>query len=129
VSEFKIGQRWVSHTETDLGLGIIVDIEGRQLRISFPAVGEERIYAMHSAPLTRIEHKPGETIHTQDKQSLQVVEVKLHHGRLLYHAKDKEGQEHKIDEIDLNCFVELTTPKQRITSGQLDNNKGLQAPL
>ncbi len=123
MSEFKIGQRWVSHTETDLGLGIIVDIEGRQLRISFPAVGEERIYAMHSAPLTRIEHKPGETIHTQDKQSLQVVEVKLHHGRLLYHAKDKEGQEHKIDEIDLNCFVELTTPKQRITSGQLDNIK------
>ena len=69
MSEFVIGQRWVSHTETDLGLGIIVDIKGRQVRISFPAVGEERLYAMHSAPLTRIEHKPGETIRTQDEKT------------------------------------------------------------
>lgn len=126
MSEFVIGQRWVSHTETDLGLGIIVDIEGRQVRISFPAVSEERLYAMHSAPLTRIEHKPGETIRTQDEKTLQVVKVELHHGRLLYHAKDSEGAEFKVDELDLDSFIELSSPKQRLTSGQLDNIRAFE---
>ena len=123
MSEFVIGQRWVSHTETELGLGIIVGIEGRHISISFPAVGEQRLYAMQTAPLTRIEHKPGETIRTQDEQTFQVIKTEQHEGRLIYHASDAEGQEHKIDELDLNSFVELTSPKQRIISGQLDNLK------
>jgi len=123
VSEFIIGQRWISNTETELGLGIIVGIEGRQIKISFPAASEQRLYAMQSAPLSRIEHKPGETIRTQDEQSFQVISIEQHEGRLIYHARDKEGQEHQIDELDLNCFIELTTPKQRIINGQLDNLK------
>ena len=123
MSEFVIGQRWVSHAETDLGLGIIVGIEGRHLKISFPAVGEQRLYAMQSAPLTRIEHKPGEAIRTQDELTFQVIKTEQYEGRLIYHARDKEGQDHQIDELDLNCFIELTTPKQRLTSGQLDNLK------
>ena len=126
VSEFIVGQRWVSHTETDLGLGIIVGIEGRRVKISFPAVNEERTYATQSAPLTRIEHKPGDTIRTHEELIAHVVEVSHFHGRLIYHAKDNEGNEHKIDELDLNCFIELTSPKQRLLSGQLDNLKAHQ---
>ena len=126
MSEFVIGQRWVSHTETELGLGIIVGIEGRHITISFPAVGEERVYAIQTAPLTRIEHKPGETITIQDGHSYQVIKVESHQGRLMYHAKDAEGEEHRIDELDLNSFVELTSPKQRLTSGQLDNLKAFK---
>jgi len=126
VSEFVIGQRWVSHTETELGLGIIVGIEGRHITISFPAVGEERVYAVQTAPLTRIEHKPGETIHTQDDRTFQVLKTEPHQGRLIYHARDAEGEQHEIDELDLNSFVELTSPKQRLTSGQLDNIKAYQ---
>ena len=126
MSEFVIGQRWVSHTETELGLGIIVGIEGRHITISFPAVGEERLYAAQTAPLTRIEHKPGETIHTQDDRTFQVLKTEPHQGRLIYHARDAEGEQHKIDELDLNSFVELTSPKQRLTSGQLDNIKAYQ---
>ncbi len=123
MSEFYIGQRWISNTETDLGLGIIVAIEGRRIKISFSAAGEQRLYAMQSAPLSRIEYKPGETIRSLDGQSFQVIRIEQHEDRLIYHARDKEGQEHKIDELDLNCFIELTTPKQRLISGQLDGLK------
>lgn len=126
MSEFVIGQRWVSHTETELGLGIIVGIEGRHITISFPAVGEERLYAIQTAPLTRIEHKPGEVITTQDDRTFHVIKTEPHQGRLVYHAKDADGEEHKIDELDLNSFVELTSPKQRLTSGQLDNFKAFK---
>jgi ATP-dependent helicase HepA len=126
VSEFVIGQRWVSHTETELGLGIIVAIEGRRVEISFPAADEQRIYATQSAPLSRIEHKPGETIRTEDEQSFQIVRTDHIEGRIMYHATDEKGLEHQIDELELNCFIELTTPKQRLISGQLDNLKAFR---
>ena len=95
MSEFVIGQRWVSHTETELGLGIIVGIDGRHLTISFPAVARNDVsMPMQTAPLTRIEHKPGEAIRTQDERSFQVLKTEQHQGRLIYHARDEAGQEH-----------------------------------
>ena len=118
MSDFVIGQRWVSHTETELGLGIIIGIEGRRVEISFPAADEQRIYAIDTAPLTRIEHKPGETIRNQDDKTFKITRLEQFQGRLLYFATDDEGTEHKIDELDLNCFIELTSPKQRLISGQ-----------
>ena len=33
---FSLGQRWISDTESDLGLGTIVALEGRQVTILFP---------------------------------------------------------------------------------------------
>jgi len=123
VSEFVIGQRWVSHTETELGLGIIVGIEGRRVKISFPAAEEQRLYATDTAPLTRIEYKLGETIRTQDEYSFKVAGIEAFEGRIIYICTDNEEQEHRIDELDLNCFIKLTTPKQRLVSGQLDNLK------
>ena len=40
--EFVIGQRWFSESETELGTGVISGIEGRNLRVQFPASGEQR---------------------------------------------------------------------------------------
>ena len=48
--EYLIGQRWVSHADTQLGLGIIVELDGRRVTVSFPAVDEERTYATDNAP-------------------------------------------------------------------------------
>ena len=31
MSEYAVGQRWVSNTETDLGLGVILQVEGRRI--------------------------------------------------------------------------------------------------
>ena len=52
---YALGQRWLSDTETDLGLGTIVQIESRTVTVLFPATGETRVYAAQTAPLTRIE--------------------------------------------------------------------------
>jgi len=124
--EFAVGQRWVSHTETDLGLGIITDIDGRLVNISFPAAAERRTYAVNNAPLSRIEYKPGDTITTTDELSFIVQEVTAVAGRLLYVCHDDQDEVHQIDELNLNCFVILSTPRQRLTSGQLDDLKAYQ---
>ena len=42
MSDFTIGQRWISHSEPQLGLGIIAELDGRCLTVSFPAVAEKR---------------------------------------------------------------------------------------
>ena len=54
---FTIGQRWISSSESQLGLGIITALEGRTVYVNFPAAEEERIYAADNAPLSRIIYK------------------------------------------------------------------------
>lgn len=43
--EFVVGQRWVSQAEPQLGLGLVIETDGRHITLSFPASEEERIYA------------------------------------------------------------------------------------
>ena len=52
--EYSVGQRWVSHADAQLGLGVVVDLDGRRVTLAFPAVDEERTYATASAPLSRL---------------------------------------------------------------------------
>ncbi|MGB1191720.1 MAG: hypothetical protein ACPG3T_02240, partial [Pseudomonadales bacterium] len=59
--EFVVGQRWVSQTEPQLGLGLVIETDGRHITLSFPASEEERIYAANSAPLVRVSYQVGDT--------------------------------------------------------------------
>lgn len=117
---FTIGQRWISNTESQLGLGIITDLQGRQVGISFPAAGEDRIYAIDNAPLSRIIYKEGEEIVTNDQQKIQVTAINEHQGLVVYSGIDETGNELLIKELALNCFIKLSTPEQRLFSGLLD---------
>ena len=47
--EYIVGQRWVSHADAQLGLGVVVEVDGRRVTLSFPAVDEERTYAADTA--------------------------------------------------------------------------------
>ena len=59
---FALGQRWVSDTESDLGLGTVVGIDGRMVTVLFPASGETRLYANTGAPITRVIFNVGDTV-------------------------------------------------------------------
>ena len=43
--EFVVGQRWLSDSEPDLGLGQVTDVDFRTVSIDFKAVEETRRYA------------------------------------------------------------------------------------
>ena len=121
-----IGQRWVSHTESNLGLGIISEVSGRIITVSFPAIAESRNYARENAPLSRIQYAVGDTISNMDEVDFIVTEVLEEKGLIGYLcvSKDSEGhhEEILIPELDLNCFVQLSTPRQRLLSGQFGGN-------
>lgn len=117
---FHIGQRWISSTETQLGLGIIIEVSGRKVTLSFPAAGEERIYSTDSAPLSRIVYKEGEEISTTSQQKIRVTQVEEQQGLYFYTGFDEDGYEVRINEISLDCFIKMNTPEQRLFSGLLD---------
>jgi ATP-dependent helicase HepA len=121
--EYIVGQRWVSHADAQLGLGIIAELEGRRVTVSFPAVGEERTYATENAPLTRLRFKVGDHITTLDDQELVVTDVTDNSGILIYTGLDHHDAECTISELELDCFVQLTTPQQRLLNGHFDRNR------
>lgn len=120
--DYHVGQRWVSHADAQLGLGIIVEIELRRVTVSFPAAGEERTYAKDGAPLTRLLFKVGDRISNIDQEELLVTSIENHQGRLLYTGIDKHDQQQTISELELNSFVQLTTPQQRLLNGHVDKS-------
>jgi ATP-dependent helicase HepA len=120
--DYIIGQRWVSHADAQLGLGIVVELEGRRVTLSFPAVGEERTYATDNAPLTRLRFKAGDHISTVDDVELLVTDVQEQAGLLVYTGTDHHDELCTVSELELDAFVQLTTPQQRLLNGHFDKN-------
>ncbi len=120
--EYIVGQRWVSHADAQLGLGVVVDLDGRRVTLAFPAVDEERTYATASAPLSRLRFNVGDRISTVDKTELLVTAVTEQQGLLLYTGTDHHEQELTVSELELDAMVQLTTPQQRLLNGHFDKN-------
>jgi len=116
------GQRWVSHADAQLGLGIIVEVEIRRVTVSFPAVDEERTYAIENAPLTRLRFKEGDHISTISNMELLVTSVEDHEGILLYFGTDHHDEKNVVSELELDAFVQITTPQQRLLNGHFDKH-------
>ena len=120
---FVVGQRWASHTEAALGLGIVTETEGRRVTISFPAAAETRSYAIESAPLSRIHYTVGDTIFNMDEESFLVRDLDESNGLITYDCLTDHGEPAPVHELELNCFVQFTTPQQRLFAGQLDGSR------
>jgi ATP-dependent helicase HepA len=120
--EFNIGQRWVSNTEAELGLGIVRETSGRRLEVFFPAVGESRFYAADNAPLSRVIYSVGEKVQTQEKQSFTISAVQPFNGCFIYQGESGDGEEVSFHEMDLDSRVHFNQPQDRLFAGQVDKN-------
>ena len=120
---FKVGQRWVSDTESELGLGIITEIDGRAIQILFAASGEKRTYASHNAPLTRVAFTAGEKILSENESLLFIEEVDEKDGLITYTGTDDDGKIRVISEALLNPNQVFSRPQERLLRGQLDHPK------
>ena len=116
---FLPGQRWVSHADSTLGLGIVTHADDRRVRLHFPAVEEERVYAIDRAPLTRLLLKPGDQLTSVDGNGLIVEKVQEQSGVLTYSGTDTAGQQRSVVETELDAHIELNTPIERLLNNQL----------
>ncbi len=119
---FVIGQRWISESEADLGLGIVLDVANRRLTLSFPAAGERRTYAMDNAPVSRVKYEVGEKVRHQDGTKIQITSIVEQAGCLMYVGLTKENEEFAIPEFELDSFVQFSTPRDRLFAGQIDKH-------
>jgi ATP-dependent helicase HepA len=121
---FALGQRWLSDTETDLGLGTIVQIESRTVTLLFPATGESRVYAAQTAPLTRIEFIIGDTVKSYEGWELVVEQVQEKDNQLAYIGYRVDNNESVVlKETCIDHHFQLNQPEQRLFNGQFDDPK------
>ncbi|MGU5739991.1 RNA polymerase-associated protein RapA [Aeromonas caviae] len=118
---FALGQRWISDTETDLGLGTVVAVEGRMVTLLFPATGENRMYAKEEAPVTRVSFNVGDQIASHEDWTMTVDEVQEKDGLLIYvGVRTDNGEPVALKEVFLNNFIKFNKPQDRLFAGQID---------
>ncbi len=122
MAEFLPGQRCISDAELQMGLGTILSVEERTLTVLFLATGETRTYAKLTAPLTRVMFSIGDSINTHDGVRITVKQVSENHGLLSYSGTDAKGETHHIEEAELDNFIQLNRPSERLFNGQIDKD-------
>jgi len=123
---FQTGQRWVSNTESELGLGIVVSVENRRVRMIFPAAGEKRTYAVDIAPLSRVHYEIGQQVKNLEGQTMTITEIEEHNGCLIYLGDDESDRIMVLPEVDLDSFVQFSNPQERLFAGQIDKISAFQ---
>jgi ATP-dependent helicase HepA len=119
---FTLGQRWISDTESELGLGTIVAVDTRMVTVLFPATGENRLYARNDSPITRVMFNPGDTITSHEGWQLEVEEVTTENGLMTYIGTRLDTQETGVvmREVMLDSKLVFSKPQDRLFAGQLD---------
>ncbi|MFZ6045598.1 RNA polymerase-associated protein RapA [Pseudomonas sp. CR3202] len=121
--QYQPGQRWISDSEAELGLGTILTSDGRLLTVLYPATGETRQYALRNAPLTRVRFAPGDEITHFDGWKLNVQEVEDIDGLLVYHGITAQNEPRILPETQLNNFIQFRLANDRLFAGQIDPHK------
>ncbi len=122
-ADFHRGQRWISNTESELGLGFVEKIEGRHITFVFPAADETRVYASNNAPLSRVKYPIDEKITSESGVSITVTEHIEHNGCIVYKGIDNStGEETHLHELELNSFAQFSKPQDRLFAGQIDKD-------
>ncbi len=116
-TEFAVGQRYLSDTESELGLGVVIDVDDRCVHILFPQSEETRVYAKNSAPLSRVVFKVGDSISDQQGNDYIVTAVDEVMGVLKYSVDEHEKG---IMETRLAANITLAKPLERLLAGRIE---------
>lgn len=118
--EYQPGQRWISDSEAELGLGTILMSEGRLLTVLYPATGETRQYSLRNAPLTRVRFAPGDEITHFEGWKLTVQTVEDVDGLLIYQGFNAQHEPCIMPETQLSNFIQFRLASDRLFAGQID---------
>ncbi|MDU8923425.1 RNA polymerase-associated protein RapA [Pasteurellaceae bacterium LIM206] len=120
---FAIGQRWISESEHELGLGLIVEVDRRTVTIFFPACDERRVYALTGAPLIRVQFQAGDVVVHHEGWKATVIDVLENNGGLIYSVRRLDNQtETMLREMDLSHRISFGKPQDRLFAVQIDRS-------
>ena len=115
--KFIPGQRWLSESEPELGLGSIVAVNDRQVQLYFSSGDTTRNYACDTAPLRRIRFSVGDAITSQDGRTVTIEKIMDDEGVIIYH-----GSGCSVPESDLSETMDFSSPEDRLSLGKVDVN-------
>lgn len=118
MKQFIMGQRWISESEPELGLGVIVEVEAKTVTCFFPAAKVDRRYGAQTAPLRRILFIEGDEVKAQDGSSFIVEAVSENKGIVTY-----KGQGQELPESQLADTLSFSKPEERLFAGNVDSNE------
>lgn len=118
MKQFIIGQRWISESEPELGLGVIVEVEAKTVTCFFPAAKVDRRYGTQTAPLRRIKFVPGDEIKSQDGSTFILENTTEAQGIVTYHGEGKT-----LPESLLADTLSFSKPEERLFAGNIDSNE------
>ena len=123
MQNFIPGQRWISDAELKHGLGTVLKSDHRSVTIVFIASGETRTYAKETAPLTRAQFSVGDIVRSHEGWNLKVKAVEEHEGLLTYIGEREDHQAARLPESELDNFIQINKPVDRLLSSQIDSQK------
>jgi ATP-dependent helicase HepA len=118
LNDFHPGQRWISESEPELGLGSIVRITHRTVVAEFNASNQKREYARNNAPLRRVRFRVGDTVENRKGKSLTIQSLEERAGILYYRSGKQE-----LCETELSDTISFNKPEERLFAGQFDSSK------
>jgi len=115
---FTPGQRWISTSEPELGLGVVTSFANRRIELYFDTHATSRTFAIDSAPLQRIVFTPGNTIEdcSGGRFTVTAVSEDPATGLVTY-----ECGKQRIREDELSDTLSFSTPDQRLMAGIADD--------
>jgi ATP-dependent helicase HepA len=116
MSFFQAGQRWISESEPELGLGTVIQCGDSRVQILFPAAGETRVYASDNAPLKRVRFRVGDDVKGCDDLKFTVVEIRETDGLITYLGDGVE-----LPEAQLSDSISFNRPEDRLLAGRIDD--------
>jgi len=118
---FHIGQRWSNTAETELGIGIVTQVNERTVTLFFPAAEELRSYAQANAPLTRLEFHPRDMIETDDGTNYRVMTRHEEQGLYFYEAESDSGEVKILCESQVQGSSSMPEPLKRLLQGHFEH--------
>ncbi len=115
MSEFAIGQRYLSDSESDLGLGVVVAQDTRSVTVFFPQSEETRAYAKTALALSRVIFTAGNSITDIDGNVFLVASAELIEGVMRYHTSCGKA----LMETKLSAHISLAKPLERLLAGRI----------
>ncbi len=112
---YEPGQRWISTSEPELGLGVLLEEGDGKATILFTAAEEKRVFALASAPIMRVRFRVGDEVLIHTGESITIDRVTEENHLLTYHEGERSFAEGELDDS-----ISFSKPDDRLLGGQVD---------
>jgi len=114
----------MSEREPELGLGVVASIDRTRIGVTYPATGEQRLYARGTAVLKRVQFRSGERIADREGTAVTIESVTEAGGLFTYTGGGREIREDTLSDV-----THVSLPQERLMAGQVEPEEVFQLRL